>query len=101
MHRRASNCGLLPHISYLIVLVQRHRIHLLLKSIHDFLQRSLDRNTPALAVNGDVGNAGQMLFLNFVNDPTVAKEDIACSLSLAPLASVTCWRGRSTAGPFH
>src|SRR4029077_16832929 len=28
-------------------------------------------------------------------------EDIACSLSLAPLASVTCWRGRSTAGPFH
>jgi hypothetical protein len=22
-------------------------------------------------------------------------------LSLAPLASVTCWRGRSTAGPFH
>jgi hypothetical protein len=22
-------------------------------------------------------------------------------LSLAPLASVTCWRGRSTARPFH
>jgi hypothetical protein len=27
--------------------------------------------------------------------------DIACSLSLVPLASVTCWRGGSTAGPFH
>jgi hypothetical protein len=27
--------------------------------------------------------------------------DMACSLSLVPLASVTCWRGGSTAGPFH
>jgi hypothetical protein len=27
--------------------------------------------------------------------------DTACSLSLAPLASIACWRGRSTAGPFH
>src|SRR3954467_11151441 len=27
--------------------------------------------------------------------------DMACSLSLAPLASFACWRGRSTAGPPH
>src|SRR5438309_410452 len=27
--------------------------------------------------------------------------DMACSLSLAPLASFPCWRGRSTAGPSH
>ena len=27
--------------------------------------------------------------------------DMACSLSLAPLASFACWRGRSTAGPSH
>src|SRR6202050_2990126 len=27
--------------------------------------------------------------------------DMACSLSLAPLASFHCRRGRSTAGPFH
>jgi hypothetical protein len=27
--------------------------------------------------------------------------DMACSLSLAPLASFDRWRGRSTAGPFH
>ena len=27
--------------------------------------------------------------------------DIACSSSLAPLASFACWQGRSTAGPFH
>src|SRR6202166_4411003 len=26
---------------------------------------------------------------------------MACSLSLAPLASFACWRGRSTAGPSH
>jgi hypothetical protein len=27
--------------------------------------------------------------------------DMACSLTLAPLASFACWRGWSTAGPFH
>jgi hypothetical protein len=27
--------------------------------------------------------------------------DMACSLSLAPLASFDCWRGRSAAGPSH
>jgi hypothetical protein len=27
--------------------------------------------------------------------------DMACSLSLVPLASFDRWRGRSTAGPFH
>ena len=26
---------------------------------------------------------------------------MACSLSSVPLASFACWRGRSTAGPFH
>src|ERR1700738_1609341 len=26
---------------------------------------------------------------------------MACSLSLVPLASFACWRGRSTAGPSH
>src|SRR5260370_6175285 len=26
---------------------------------------------------------------------------MACSLSVAPLASFACWRGRSTAGPSH
>ena len=26
---------------------------------------------------------------------------MACSLSWAPLASLSCWQGRSTAGAFH
>jgi hypothetical protein len=31
----------------------------------------------------------------------LAECDMACSSSLAPLASFACWRGRSTAGPSH
>jgi hypothetical protein len=27
--------------------------------------------------------------------------DMACSLSSVPPASICCWQGRSTAGPFH
>ena len=43
--------------------------------------------------------------LTFVNRRTAdylgLPEDMARSLSLAPLASFACWRGRSTAGPSH
>ena len=34
-------------------------------------------------------------------DGSLGVWDMACSLSLAPLASFNCWRGRSTAGPSH
>ena len=34
-------------------------------------------------------------------DRGIERRDMARSLSLVPLASLACWRGRSTAGPSH
>jgi hypothetical protein len=65
----------------------------------------------ALALNGPVANDPKRHFAtsnyriakgSFARDVEVSmSRDMACSLSLVPLASFDRWRGRSTAGPSH
>ena len=55
---------------------------------------------------GDVENAFRMYAGAVYRQRALRKaclpfSEMACSLALRSLASIACWQGRSTAGPFH